>query len=328
MKSKTKYEVTEQKVKELFNMAEIYNIESIESLGDGEFNTVYSVQADGDEYVIKIAPIDSNRILTYEKNMMEQEVYFYSLMKEDAQIKVPKVYYWDFSRSIIPAHYFIMEKLDGKQLNKAELTDKQKAEAAKKLTAMAGRMHSVKGEKFGYRQNGLHNDWYSALKSMTENLIKDCKRLGKKTKKGAMLLSYIDKNKEILKKVESSLINFDIWPPNIFVKSENDELNLSWIDPERCMWGDRIADFVCFDFMNMNIEAKQQVLKDYNKSTDNPINIGSDEKVRFALMLGYLGLIMEVEKHARYSVFNLGYWRNVIVSKMLFKNAFRQLERL
>ena len=37
---------------------------------------------------------------------------------------------------------------------------------------------------------------------------------------------------------------------------------------------------------------------------------------------------MEVEKHARYSIFNFGYWRNVLASKMLYKNAFSQLEKL
>lgn len=328
MKSKTKYEVTQQVVKELFEKAEIFNIENISPLGAGEFNTVYSAHADGVDYVVKIAPAADDRILTYEKNLMEQEIYYYSLMKEDAKIRVPKVYFWDFSHSVIPSNYFIMERMTGTQLDKAELSEKQKASADKKLAAMAASMHSVKGEKFGYRQNGLHDDWYSALKSMTENLMKDCNRLKCRTKKGAKLLLYIEKNEEILKKVESTLINFDIWPPNIFVNAESDDLSLSWIDPERCMWGDRIADFVCFDFMNMNIAKKHKILNDYNEAADNPISIGKDEEIRFALMLGYLGLIMEVEKHARYSIFNFGYWRNVLASKMLYKNAFSQLEKL
>ncbi len=49
----------------------------------------------------------------------------------------------------------------------------------------------------------------------------------------------------------------------------------------------------------------------------DPIVIGNEERIRYALMLGYLGLIMEVEKYARYSLFHYGYWRNLAVCRMI-----------
>ena len=328
MKSRTKFNVDNDTIVRLFQKAGIEVAKNITPLGAGEFNSVYSVEAGEKEYAIKIAPLLSKKILTYEHDMLRQEVYYYSLMAEQAKINVPEVYYSDFSKSDIPTEYFIMEKLPGTQLDQAELTEEQKDEAEQKLAEMIAKMHSVKGEKFGYRQNELFDNWYLALRSMVMNLIQDCKHLGRNTRRGKILLDYIDQHRAVLEKVESSLINFDIWPPNIFCNFKNGEMELAWIDPERCLWGDRIADFVCLDFMNMTLDSKKAAVERYNQVTEDPISIGKEESIRLAIMLGYLGLIMEVEKYARYTLFHFGHWRNVMVSNMLYKSCFSQLEAL
>jgi len=328
MRSRTKLEIDQQTIMKLFAKAGIEGAENISPLGAGEYNSVYSVEAGGKAYAIKIAPQGSAKILTYEQQMMAQEVYYYALMANQAQISVPKIYYSDFSKAEIPSAFFIMEKLPGKQLDQAGLSDQQKEEAEQKLAGMVAKMHSVKGDKFGYRQNGLHANWHLALRSMVANLIEDCANLGRKTPRGEKLLKYVDAHQRVLEKVECSLINFDIWPPNIFCEWVEGELSLAWIDPERCLWGDRIADFVCLDFMNMSLDKKAATIQAYNRTSDNPIVVGDEEKVRFALMLGYLGLIMEVEKYARYTFFHYGYWRNVTVARMLFSACFMQIEDL
>ena len=328
MRSRSKYELDSGTIIHLFERAGIGGAEKIAPLGAGEYNSVYSVDAAGRAYAIKIAPQEPAAVLTYEQQMMAQEVYYYDLMASRARIRVPRLYYSDFSRTEIPSDYFIMDRLQGKQLDQAELSDIQKKEAETKLAAMVAGMHSVTGEQFGYRQNGMHGNWHLALQAMVANLIKDCRRLGRRTRRGERLLETIAVHRQLLEPVECSLINFDIWPPNIFCDWENGELTLSWIDPERCLWGDRIADFVCLDFMNMSLDAKTATIQAYNRASDEPVIIGDEERIRFAIMLGYLGLIMEVEKYARYTLLHYGYWRNVMVSRMLFSNCFAQLDQL
>ena len=105
-------------------------------------------------------------------------------------------------------------------------------------------------------------------------------------------------------------------------------MQLAWIDPERCLWGDRIADFVCLDFMNLTLEKKTAMIEAYNKATNCPLTVGDEEKIRFAIMLAYLALVMEVEKYARYTIFLKGWWRNVFASRMYFSQAFKQLAAL
>lgn len=328
MRSRTKIEIDQQTIIKLFEKAGLDGAENISLLGAGEYNSVYSADAGGKAYAIKIAPQGLAKILTYEQQMMAQEVYYYALMAKQAQIRVPEIYYSDFSKTEIPSEFFIMERLQGKQFDQAELSAQQKEEAEQKLATMVAKMHSVKGEKFGYRQNGLHANWHLALRSMVTNLIEDCTNLGMKTPRGKKLLKYVDMHQQVLEKVECSLINFDIWPPNIFCEWVEGEMSLAWIDPERCLWGDRIADFVCLDFMNMSLDKKAKTIQSYNRTSDKPIVVGDEEKTRFALMLGYLGLIMEVEKYARYTVLHYGYWRNVAVARMLFSTCFRQLDEL
>lgn len=87
-------------------------------------------------------------------------------------------------------------------------------------------------------------------------------------------------------------------------------------------------DFVCLDFVHMSLDEKATTIQSYNQTSDEPVAVGNEEKIRFAIMLGYLGLIMEVEKYARYTVLHYGYWRNVTASRMLFSNCFTQLDEL
>ena len=81
--SKTKYEASEEEIKELFSFHKVGNVINISPLGNGEFNATYKVSCDnGDTYALKISPPDDSKVLSYEKNMMGSEVFWYKQMKE------------------------------------------------------------------------------------------------------------------------------------------------------------------------------------------------------------------------------------------------------
>lgn len=328
MKSNTKYEIDRKTIISLFEKAGIKGASNIAALGNGEFNSVYAADADGIPYALKIAPVDNDGILSYEKNMMAQEVYYYSQMREKTGIRVPEIYYSDFSCEILDTPFFIMERLSGEQIDKVELSQVQKKDADKKLCEMAAQLHSVKGEQFGYRQTGLHDNWHLALQAMVTSLIDDCVNLGRRSRHGRKLLHHINLNRDILEKVECRLINFDIWPANILCQKKESEVELAWIDPERCLWGDPIADFVCLDFDNMSLAGKTRIRNLYNKAADQPVGNSREEEIRYAIMLGYLGIIMEVEKYARYTYLHFGYWRNVYVCQKIFRTCFKICKQL
>lgn len=326
MISKTKFEVDRATVAQLFRKADLGEVRRVLPMDAGEFNAVYSVTADGMEYAIKIAPKEGPRVLTYEKDMMRSEVFWYSQIKEYTDIPIPKIYYSDFSRKEIPADFFIMEKLNAKLLSTVKLSEEEKNDVDRRTAIMAAQIHKVKNDRYGYVQNGLYDNWYSAIRSMTENLISDCRRAGRKTPKGEKLLSYIDKYKDVLSKAPCAMVNFDLGPYNIMVGGSGDSAKYYWIDPERTFWGDPIADFVCLDIMNP-LENKGETIKAYNSAADVQITASDNEKIRYAVAEAYLALIMEAEKYYRYTPRHFGWWRNVAACKYLYGKAFSVLRQ-
>lgn len=325
MISRTKYEIDNETIKKLFKAAGIDGVLEIAPLGSGEYNAVFSAKADGKEYALKIAPKDDVPILTYEKDMMSSEVFWYNQIKEHTSITVPEIYYTDFDKKIIPTNYFIMEKLQGQQLDKADLSKDEKADSVSEMSKMVAQIHKIKNDKFGYVQNELYDDWYQAIRAMSKNILNDCEKKGKKSKNGEKLLTYIDKHKDVLKKAECSMVNFDMCPPNIMCKRENDKIKYAWIDPERSFWGDRIFDFVLLEMM-VPFANKKASFSAYNSIADKPVNATDEEKIRYAVALGYLALIMEVEKYFRYTKSNFGWWRNALASALFFKKSFEGLK--
>lgn len=320
MLSKTKVILTDSQIKEIFTFHGITGITEISPLGEGMFNSVYKVVADK-TYALKIAAPNS-KVMTYEQNMMKSELYWYDMMKKHTDIATPEIYFSDFSQKLIPANYFIMELVNGAQKDKTKFADKDSAND--EIVKMVAKIHSVKNDKFGYIQNGLYNNWYDAYKSIVSGMVEDCKKAGKRTKKGELLLTLADKYKDELIKAESVMVSFDCWNPN-FICTDSNNYKFTWIDPERNFWGDRILDFVCLDMMTP-IENKYRVLKVYNSVTDNQLIITENEKIRYAFGQGLLGLITEVEKYYRYTPFNKGWWADIGVSNISYRNAFKVLK--
>ena len=122
--SKTKYEASKEEIKELFFFHKMGNVLDVAALGNGEFNAAYKVACDnGTVYALKIAPPEDSAVLSYEKNMMEAEVYWYSQMHEKTDILCPRVFISDFSKKIVKSNCFVMEMMAGKALWEAGLSD-------------------------------------------------------------------------------------------------------------------------------------------------------------------------------------------------------------
>ncbi|MGN0444486.1 MAG: phosphotransferase family protein [Acutalibacteraceae bacterium] len=324
MISKTKYPVTESEIVALFKKAGFSKISDIEPLGDGEYNSVFSVNADGKSYALKIAPSPDCEVLTYEKGMMKSEIYWYEQIHSRTDINVPAVIFSDFSRDIIKTDWFIMEKINGKSLRHCKLQKAEKEESEKAVIDMAAAMHNICGTEFGYPEGEKFSSWYEALKHIINNLIGDCEKKGFKCKNGERMLKALEKHKEVFMCAECNMVNFDLHTGNIIYDPESKE-KYCLIDLERGLWGDRIIEFVNLDFINP-IEKKTKILEYYNSVADKKIVVDKSIKLRYAMGQALLSLIMETEKYYRYTRLNFGWWRNVGACVFLYKAAFGVLE--
>ena len=326
MVSRTKPELDSKQIQSMLDAACLGKVTSFNKLGDGEYNAVYDVITDMGNYVLKVSPLDKTGILTYEQDMMRGEVFWYAQIRTHTNVKVPYVYFKDFSHTVFPSDYFIMERMEGQQLNNAEYSDEEKKWCTEEIARITAQFHKVKNDKFGYIQNQLYDNWYLALRNMTLNLINDTKRAKHKTKRGEKLLKYIDEYKVLLESVPCSMVNLDMWYGNILSVRKNNKIELIVIDPERTIWGDAIFDFVNLETQNM-LDKKMTSLKAYNSVSKTKINCTKEEMIRFAFGLGYLALVQEAEKYYRYTPHHYGWWRNVSSCKSLYSNAFRILNQ-
>ena len=318
MRSRTKNNLDNETIKKLFLNGGITDVTDISPLGAGEYNAVFAVSTSDSKYVLKVAPKPSVEVLPYEIGMIDAEVYWYKRMRDETSINVPNVVFFDKSREFIDSDYFIMDFIDGDHLDKMEMSFSEKQELNANIAKMAAEIHQIKNHQFGYMQQQLYDDWYQAIRSMTQSLVDSCKKKRHQSPKGEKLLKYIDEHKDILTKVECRMVNYDIWFPNIIAKRIDGKIKCWWIDPERSFWGDRIADFVCLDFSHPQLRVKKEMIAAYNSVASEPIEINRDTKIRYGIMMAFMGLLMEAEKYYRYSIFHRGWWRNILAGKQLF----------
>ena len=323
--SKTKYEASAAEIKELFSFHKTGNVTDTAPLGNGEFNAAYKVTCDdGVSYALKIAPPEGAKVLSYEKNMMASEVFWYSQMHEKTDILCPKVYVSDFSKEIIKSNCFIMEMMAGEPLWAVGFSDREYEEVQKQKIGMLTKIHRIANDGYGYIQTGLEASWYEALRSMALRLVEDCKALGHDTPDGEKFVSLIDKHEKLLRAVPCRMVNFDLWDSNVLYNKETGKI--CWIDPERGFWGDPVADFITLGpGQKAPLSAKQKELDIYNGMARGKICLTEETEIRYALAVCYLALIEEVEKYVRYEPDNPTYIRNAVDSRDMYDMAFKIL---
>lgn len=326
MKSKSKFEISKQDINRIFLHFGIDGIREVVPLSAGEYNSLYDIKTDEKHYILKVGPNKDFKRLTYENNMMQAEVYWYKQMREHTDITVPKIYFTDFSKNIIPADYFIMEKIEGIQKDQIKYSKEEKSAADSIIVRQAAQLHKVHHDKFGYIQGEKFDNWYDAYCSIINNLIRDYAKVGKKSKKGKMILEYARKYKDQLNTAECTMVNTDCWDSNIIAVKNKDGYKYVWIDPERSIWGDRILDFACLDAMTP-LENKQAVLREYNSAASKKIEPDQNEIIRYAFAKAMMALILQVEKYYRYTPLYRGWWRNVAASHLCYKQAFQSLQK-
>jgi len=305
MTSKTKYPVTDAQVRAMFQKADLGDVRSVKPMSDGWYNNVLGVTAGAGEYVVKIAPGPQARVLTHEADLLRQELRFLALLRERTDVRVPQVFFSDLSKTLIPCDYFIMEKLSGVRLDKANLKGDLRAQTDAQIEGILGAFHGIAGEGFGYEQMGLAPNWHQALRAMARALVGDCAAFGKRCPMGERLLRCVDLHRELLEPVPSVLVNFDLHSMNLFYQGGA----LTVIDLERCFWGDWVGGCVL-------------------RHTRAPAGFSREEQIRFYLLEAYLAVTMYTEKYSRYSPWNVTWWADVAGSWYFWLNSYPALRRL
>lgn len=324
IKSKTKYQVNRDDIEKIFARFSLGDVSEMTLFGGGEFNSACKVAAIKNgvpvPYVVKLSPPEDANVLTYEKNMMSAEVYWYEQIRKNTDIRIPIVYLFDDTKEIIPVNYFVMEYISGEPLYSYDLSEKQRDSIKREKLRMLSQIHKITGDFFGYYQGEHFSTWYEAIRSMVNSLITDCEAIGKETPDGHALLEAIDRHKNILEKVPCRMVNFDLWDSNVLLENGKKPV---WIDPERSFYGDPIGDMITQGKSQMaKLSEKEDAIRIYNEYASQPFGLNEEEKIRYAVMVSYLALIEEVEKYVRYETTDENYIRNTKDARAMYDMAF------
>lgn len=306
MKSKTKGNVNRTDIVNIFKQFNpALSVAEVKELTDGYFNISYMVFTDsGEEYVLKISPPADVEILSYEKDLMESEVYFLDQV-EGLDAPVPKILFRDFSRSLIPYNYFIMEKLHGTPLNKmGPISEEHRKHLYKVLAQYLAELHKVKGDHFGYisfKKEWEGYSYFAAFSEMFKLLALDADRVG------ITLPLDMDEIFTTISRYEDSFsvvtapvfVHYDLWDGNIFVTDWEKEPKIEGlIDFERGFYADPAADFSQVAGY-IDLKENPWFIEEYNKNVAEPFVMDHHAYNRIQLYRYYVLLIMVVESYYR-----------------------------
>ncbi|ROS26094.1 phosphotransferase family protein [Cellulomonas sp. PhB150] len=279
-------------------VAPLGTLTSAELLTGGMFATTHRVTLeDGRRVIVKAAPDETDRLLTYEHDVLRTEALVYALADGRPELRMPTLLLTDFSRTLLPADVVVVSHLDGVPLNEAgfEPGDPRLMRVETELGAHLARQGTVTGPRFGYPHGpGLLADtWPEAFGLIVEALLADGRRWGTVLPDDEIRAAVARHADALAEVTTPRLVHTDLWPGNLFVDPASGEL-LGVIDPERAVWGDPLFDLVGSDAMWNGTSA--HLLAGYAAEAGEPWAV--DEPAAATRLLLYrvqLALVMLVE---------------------------------
>lgn len=269
-----------------------------EELGHGWFNVAYRIRlADGAQVVLKIAPAPHVDVMTYEHDMMRNEVAAVALVQSRTRVPVPRVDFADFSRELTDADYFFMPFIEADNLGilqeNGEVPESVSELYSEQLGALNRDLNAVRGGHFGPLDGPGFASWRVAFLSMIENVLRDGERAN--VELGwpyADIRAVITENADSLDEVsEPRLVEWDLWPSNVMVREGR---IVAIIDHERAFFGDPLIEA---GFTGLDLAAfgnPTAFMRGYGHA-----ELTSSERSRRRLYTLYLILIMIIETRYR-----------------------------
>ena len=300
MYSKTKHAQSEDVLRRMAVFALGLNQQEAEStkvreLTGGYFNAAYELTlADDRQVIVKIAPC-TDRLLTYEKNIMQAEVEAMRLTEEKTAVPVPHIYCYGNTHHLCNSDYFFMEKLEGLPYSECMewMTDTDRDQIEESLGRCNAQINGLKGLSFGClgRIKEQKNSWREAFAVLLEDALDDGIRVSADLGVGyEEVRSPVSHNLDVLDEVsEPALVHWDLWAGNVFVK---DGKITGITDFERALWGDPLMEH----YFRMITEPKrpEAFLRGYGRT-----EFSDHEMIRRLLYNIYMYVIMIVECYYR-----------------------------
>jgi aminoglycoside phosphotransferase (APT) family kinase protein len=258
-------------------------------LTEGCCNVTYLIELeDGRKVVLKIAPAKTESLMSYEVNMMQAEVSAMDIVQEKTNIALPKVYFYDDTKTLCYSEYFFMECLEGSSFYsmKESLSRKEIEDVESDIGQILHSLHKIKGGQFGLlgAKEAWHIEFFPFFYQLVVGVLHD--GLKKNVDIGVdyeEIRALLLRDKVAFDEVTTPvLVHWDTWEGNWFIK---DKKITGLIDWERAMFGEGLME----DRFRSHCLSKN-FLRGYGIE-----NFTETQKLRMAWYDIYLYLIMLIE---------------------------------
>jgi len=276
-------------------------IRSSEELTEGLFNTAYRIElADGNVFVLKVAPSSAMPVLTYEHGIMATEAMFYQAAAT-AGLPVPRVVYTDYTHRVVDSDVLLMSHCPGRSWysQRDHIGPTHRARLRGDLGAMVAALHGITGPGFGYPAETvapLSPSWREAYTAMVDTVLADADKFGVALPRPASeIADVLTSHAPLLDDIATpALAHFDLWDGNILVDMTAPTPTIGGlIDGERAMWADPLTDFVSLALFR-DIEEDTAFVNGYC-AAGGQVTFDSPTRQRLSLYRSYLYLIMLTE---------------------------------
>lgn len=253
VQSKTKVKLTEEEVRRVIDksLGLGAHVRDITRLEDGWFNAAWRIgfSRGYEDLVLKVGPPDGAGILSYEKEIMRAEVGAMKYVAQDDRIPVPEIVFDDFSKTILPNDFFLMQFVEGGSWHnrQQELSPETTAQLEGQLGEILAAINSYQGQEFGYWTGDVKfKHWYDCFENMLVMLFSDARRynVSLPLSDGEVLKALASNRQAFDTIVTPRLVHWDLWGGNIIVNDDRSAPVIRGVlDFERVFWGDPLAEF-------------------------------------------------------------------------------------
>lgn len=218
-------------------------------LDGGMFNTTYLVGCGSPErlFVLRLGPVERQRLLGFEGNLMRAEEYVCSVCCA-AALPCSEVLAVDTSRTLVDRDYMIVSYIPSVPMCSAPLTREEKHALYLELGGFLRRLHSVEGTRFGFVSRLLEGvgfeSWSGALYFEISDFTARLEVAGGLTaEEGERVRAAFAGNAELFDEITAPrLLHTDMWEGNVLLGRETHSI-LAVIDGDRAVFGDPDFEF-------------------------------------------------------------------------------------
>ena len=245
-------EVSIESIRDIFDCALLENvIWEARLLDGGLFNTTYMVEYGSahKKAVLRLGPINRHLLMGFEENLMEAEIYVYSVCRK---IDVPcsNVLAYDTSKQMIDRDFMIVEYIPSVAMVNTELTEEQQNHLDFQIGKQLAKLHQVTGDSFGFvsriRAGKYFKKWSDAIIFEIEDISERLEKSGGiRGKKVNALREVFYQSRNLLDEIkEPHLLHTDLWAGNVLLNKDTMEI-AAIIDGDRAVFGDVDFEFAC-----------------------------------------------------------------------------------